>query len=345
MTTDGRQEETPADQCEVIRFLSSGAAWPGLEFAVEHIETHAARVFLTPDRAWKLKKSVSLPWVDLTSLAARERACREELRLNRELAGPDVYLGVTPVVRRDDGSLGLGAPGKVLDWLLEMRRLPASRMLDRRLSGGPAPTAAEIAALGDVLLRFYKAHPAPSAAGEVFAESILRQSRINADHLREMRDRLGAPLPDGVIDRALKLLEGRRGEILARAERGLLVDGHGDLRPEHVCLLSPPVVIDRLDFDSRLRQLDTYDEVNSLGLDCARLGTAWIREALLARLGDDGFDRPSPTLLLAYGLYRCLTRARLALDHLRGDDRGMPERWAATARACLAQAQALATGQ
>lgn len=331
---------SPKDQAGILDFLSSGRAFGG-SASPERIETNGAFVFLTSDRAWKLKKAKRLPWLDLRTREARERWCREELRLNRELAGPEVYLGVTPVTQEQDGTLALGGRGHAVDWLIEMRRLPAAQMLENRLADGPPVRPDEIDALCDTMIAFYRAHPAPEGAGDVYAARLRHESRLNARNLREMRQWLGAPLPESLLDEALAEIEARRPEILGRASHGLLVDGHGDLRPEHVCLLASPVVFDRVEFDPDLRRLDPYDEMGALGLECARGGAGWIREQLLDRLQAAGIAPPGPALQRAYALYRCLTRARLALDHLRVPNPRTPAKWPAVARACLAQAERL----
>jgi uncharacterized protein len=59
-------------------------------------------VFLTDHFAYKLKKPVRHPLIDLRSLGARRRNCLVEVRLNRRLA-PDVYLGVEPLTFAADG--------------------------------------------------------------------------------------------------------------------------------------------------------------------------------------------------------------------------------------------------
>ena len=135
-------------------FLESGAAWPGEPPPICQ-ETHASIVCLTRDRAWKLKKPVHLMHVDQRSLASRERYCREELRLNREMSGA-VYRGLTALVQRPDGTLSLGGAGRIVDWVIETQRLPATEMLDSRLATGRAPVPAEIDALADVLIGFYR---------------------------------------------------------------------------------------------------------------------------------------------------------------------------------------------
>ena len=48
-------------------------------------------VFLVGDRAYELKKPVRFPYLDFSTLARREAACRAEQELNRRLA-PDLYL-------------------------------------------------------------------------------------------------------------------------------------------------------------------------------------------------------------------------------------------------------------
>jgi len=40
-----------------------------------------------------------------------------------------------------------------------------------------------------------------------------------------------------------------------------VVDGHGDLRPEHVHYIPHPVVIDCLEFNRDLRARDSADEI------------------------------------------------------------------------------------
>lgn len=320
-------------------FLASGAPWPG-EPPPECIETHASLVFLTRDRAFKLKKPVRLSHVDLTTLAARARSCREELRLNRELAG-EVYRGLVPLTRRADGGLRLGGDGPIADWLVEMVRLPAASMLDRRLAAGPPPVLAEIEAACDVLLAFYAARPSPPDAGERVFRRLLRESRINADHLAELAGALGGPLPRDLVEGAVAEVEARRGEILARGAAGVIVEGHGDLRPEHVCLTRPPVVFDRVEFDHDFRLVDPFDEFDTLGRECALLGGGWIRGVLLHRLAAAGVAPPGPGLLRLYGVVHWLTRARLAIDHLRDATVRTPRKWPALARRCLAEAAAV----
>lgn len=323
-------------------FLESGEAWPG-EPPPECIETHASLIFLTGDRAWKLKKPVRLHHIDLSNLSARAHFCREELRLNRELAG-EVYLRVVPLVLRPDGCLEIGGEGSVADWLIEMRRLPEDQMLDRRLIDGPQPDVGQIERAADVLVRFYFREPGRPGSGTVYLDRLRTEARTNAAHLRALWDRVGWRAEDDILNLGLEMLQATGDEIVNRGERGLIVEGHGDLRPEHVCLLDPPVIFDRVEFDHSMRLVDPFEEFNYLGLECAMLGAGWIRKALLSRLEGSGLPPPSARLGNTYGVNRCLTRARLAIDHLLDEVVRTPEKWPVQARRYLDAARTLSTG-
>ncbi|MEZ5823983.1 MAG: hypothetical protein R3C97_04365 [Geminicoccaceae bacterium] len=99
-----------------------------LQPPVERIETHAAVILLGGDEAYKLKKRVAYSFLDFRTLASRERALRNELKLNRRTA-PDLYLGVLPI-SLDAGRLELDGEGEPVDWVLAMRRFPQSARLD-----------------------------------------------------------------------------------------------------------------------------------------------------------------------------------------------------------------------
>jgi aminoglycoside phosphotransferase family enzyme len=89
---------------EKVAFLKDRRAYGDETAAVEPVETHMSWVFLAGDLVFKLKKPVKFPFLDFTELAARERNCREEVRLNRRLA-PDIYLGAVPLTQATDGTL------------------------------------------------------------------------------------------------------------------------------------------------------------------------------------------------------------------------------------------------
>ena len=139
-----------------VAFLSRPDIYPQRSARVDAIETHMSWVFLTDSRVYKLKKPVCYDYLDFSTVEARRADCMAEVRLNRRLA-PDVYLGVVPLELGVQG-LHLDRGGVPVDWLVEMRRLPADRMLDQALRAGTADPE-DLARVASRLSRFYASAP------------------------------------------------------------------------------------------------------------------------------------------------------------------------------------------
>lgn len=316
---------------EKVEFLSSAAAWPGARGPVSRHETHMSVVFFVDGTVRKLKKPVRFPYLDFSTPAKREAACRAEFALNQTLA-PGIYQAVEPLVRTPDG-LAVGGRGEPVDWLVRMRRLQDDGTLEARIAGGRLAPA-ELDRLAATLARFYRRTRrvplSPSLHLARWRQALVDNARVLGD------PRLG--LPPGLVRRLTGLqwrfLRMRRALLAARA--GRVVDGHGDLRPEHIWLGSDVRIIDRLEFSPVLRALDPADEIAFLDLECERLGAAWagrrLRQHTLAAL----HDTPPEALHLFYRSYRALLRARLSIAHLKEPLPRTPEKWPRQARAYLA---------
>ena len=113
----------------------------------------------------------------------------------------------------------------------------------------------------------------------------------------------------------------------ARAAEGRLVDGHGDLRPEHVCLEDEVAIFDCLEFSAELRMVDPVDELAYLGVECALLGAAWLGPALFERVMNALGAEPPYRLFHLHASRRAVLRARLALAHLLDPAPRQPAKW------------------
>jgi len=298
------------------------------------IETHFAWIFLAGDRAWKLRKPVRRDTMDYSTIAARRRDSEAEVRLNRRLA-PDVYLGTRPLTRDPHGRLSIGGGGEVVDWLVEMRRLDRSRMLDVLLVQGTATRDGLRAAI-ELLAAFYSSAPPEMTGTGEFEARLRRQVAANA----EVLDSLDAQIAAATRDTQLAFLAANGPLLGSRAASGCVVEAHGDLRPEHILPGPPPAVIDCLEFDRNLRILDRAEELCFLELECSRLDRGefgrWITAECLSRLGD-----AAPESLLAfYRSHRAATRAKLYVWRADEPDGESPGTWLARAREYLATALA-----
>jgi len=317
----------------VLAFLSDPRSYADHPACIQAIETHMSRVFLAGSRVYKVKKPIRLSFIDLTTLDARRQSCERELALNQTLA-PGVYLKVVPLVRRPNGSLALGGRGEVIEWLLVMQRLQDERLLHNAV-GRREVQPADVDRIGEVLGSFYrKAKPIACTASELIKGW---RSLIGL-----IEKSLGDPefaLPGEPVKRMVAglrtFLDQNRPLVISRLEAGHIVDGHGDLRPEHIHLGPPVKVIDRLEFDDKLRRTDPFDEIGFLGLECDMLGAPWIGPRLVDCLSAQLNDRPPDQLLGFYRCYRAALRARLSIEHLRDPAMRTPERWPRQARAYL----------
>lgn len=318
-----------------VKFLSQPDAYRPAPNEVVCRETHMSWVFLVGDRVYKLKKPVRFPYLDFSSLARREAACRAELRLNRALA-PDIYLEVVPLVDTGAG-LSIGGAGTPVDWLVIMRRLDERQMLDSLIAEGHVDIV-KLERLVVALAQFYRtATPvflAPAIHLADWKRSLAYNRRILLD------PRFG--LPVGLvrhIDRTQRRFLERRGHLIAaRLRSRRIVEGHGDLRPEHIWLRDTVRIIDCLEFNPRLRVVDPFDEVAYLSLECERLGAAWVGAFIERRMKRLLRDGPVEELFTFYRCHRATLRARLAIAHLLEEHPRMPEKWPHLARSYLALA-------
>jgi len=333
-----RPEQAAAPTLEAkVAFLGRPGAYPEAPTRVEAVETHMSWVFLTDAHAYKLKKPVRYDYLDFSTVEARRLDCEQEVRLNRRLAA-DVYLGVIPLVLDAGGRLGVGGPGEAVDWLVQMRRLPAQRMLDHLIRSG-AVKQTEINLLARRLARFYAAASADAITPEAYRQSLA--SRIG-DNLRELASPefgLAQDVPESLARSQLSFLETHAGLFDSRVRQGRIVEGHGDLRPEHVCLLPEPVVIDCLEFNREYRILDPADELGYLALECERLHAPEVGRWLLESYTEASGDAPPAALLHFYQSWRAVLRAKLAIWHLRDDGRHPHKKWVETTMEYLELAQ------
>lgn len=305
--------------------------WASIKLALQRIlrperviETHAALVFLTATKAIKLKKPIQTRHFDHRTAEARHRTCVAEVEANRALA-PGVYLDIWPVTASRTGEAELDGDGDPIDWVIVMQRLPADALLDELIRSGAPIDWTALDQLFLDLFRFYRASPEPPAGRATYLKTLRAEAELSTSHLVTWRDRLGPDVAE-LCRHVRERLDAVSEEIMKREREGCVVDGHGDLRPEHVCL-QPPVILDRIEFSADYRLIDAHDEIGYLGLEAEILGNAEIGVRLRHLLIENGFAAPSEALADTFRITRCLIRARLCIDHLLDAHPRTPEVW------------------
>ena len=276
-------------------------------------ETHISVLVSIGDRVYKLKKPVSLGFLDFSVREKRQRACHREVVLNRRLA-PDVYLGVADVVDVD------GAP---CDHLVVMRRMPPDRRLATLVRTG-APLGDALAGIARRIAAFHAAAP---TSDEIAAAG--RRGAVQA--VWEAGFASVAPFVGPVLDpeaegRAEALvrryLEGRSRLFDHRIAVGAVRDGHGDLQAEDIfCLDDGPRILDCIEFDDELRHGDVLADVAFLAMDLERLGAPDAAAEFLARYREFAGETYPQSLAHHYIAARAHVRCKVAcLRHGQGDE-------------------------
>lgn len=327
---------------ECVRFLSDPVIYGASCDDVEVRETSKSWVFLTPTTVYKLKKPIENHFQDLRTVPARLANCQIEVTLNRRLA-PDIYLGTVAITRDANGVLALnGSDNVVVDWLVQMRRLPEARMLDQvilRQEESKARIGHQLSKLAVNLVEFYGKAMRPNIAPQDYVTHFENEQATSRAVFNIESFDLGREWLNGLLRKFDETLELSRPLLEQRVSDGRVVEGHGDLRPEHVCLVDPPVVIDCLEFSPRLRIVDPFDELVFLGLECELIGAPWIADHLIGECESGLKDRPPEQVLSFYKAYRAFLRARQSLAHLLVPKPREPEKWIPKARGYLAIAE------
>ena len=228
-----------------------GDTWGFDGQAVEHIETHAAHVFLVGDRAFKMKKAVKLPYLDFSTIEKRKAVLEYELEINRAFA-PSIYL------RTDKIS---GEP------VLVMNRFKQQALLSLQ-SGGI--TDATAGALARMVAESHVMAPRRETPGsEIMAGLSAQLSKAFADSPDIFpADESGKfqALHEGHLAKLRPLLD-------RRSAQGLVRRCHGDMHCGNIVLLEgKPTLFDAIEFSEKIATIDVLYDLAFLLMDFGRRG-------------------------------------------------------------------------
>jgi hypothetical protein len=299
------------DPRELDRAMRDAAFYPHPVEAITVRETHISRVYLTGRYAYKLKKPVSLGFLDFSTLARRRHYCRREILLNRRLA-PDIYLDMLPVTFQS-GRYSLDGPGDIVEYAVRMKQLPETDSMAALLDAG-GMTDEHVNALAGCLTEFHRL-PTTAAAIAKFGgpDHIGRIWRETFDQTAPFLESSEDRRRHDIIRSAVGCFMSRRQTFFLDRVRGQRIrDGHGDLRCEHIYFHDGIRIIDCIEFNPGFRLGDTANDLAFLIMDLDFRGHDHWARRLLAAYVDKSGDAGLVVLIDFYKCYRAMVRFKVS---------------------------------
>ena len=290
-------------------------------------ETHISYVFLTDDWAYKVKKPVDFGFLDFTQKKYRKNYCIVEKKLNERFSS-DVYEKVLKVARKEktfeivdyDNTL------VTVDYVLKMRRIIDKDFLSTRVSEGMID-ADEMRSIGHDIAELLKSITTVEMQAEenCSAEIIRANVQENFQQTEEFKGKCFNESDMELIkDKVFSFMDREHELFESRIPAGLIKDGHGDLRLEHVYFdkFARIGLIDCIEFNRRMRYNDVVSDIAFLAMELDDIGENDLSDALMAGFFEVFDDSGSRRLLNFYKAYRAMVRIKVNCLMLaqKGDD-------------------------
>jgi aminoglycoside phosphotransferase family enzyme/predicted kinase len=304
---------------EHLSGLLDAAAYPHPVRAVELVQTHVSWVLLTGEYAYKLKRPVNYPFLDMRDAARRLELCREELRLNRRFAA-SLYLDLCPIVRRE-GVARMGGAGEVIEHAVRMRQFPREQELDLLVATDAAPPD-ELRSFGVALADIHASLPCAADDTQwgtvadtraAIMANVEQAAALEAQHFGTH----GVAALRGRIEAELDASQAWR---MARRAAGRVRECHGDLHCGNVVRWDGVLqAFDCLEFAPALRWMDVAQEIAFLLADLRTRGATAQAHAFLGGYLAQSGDYAACRGLALYQAHCALVRAKvMALSAQQG---------------------------
>lgn len=251
---------------DLITALLDPGVYPEAANQVECIQTHISLVFLTEKHAYKVKKPVNFGFLDFSTLRKRHYFLQQELALNRRLA-PEMYLAVLPIVWQR-GKLRVGGEGRIVEYALQMLRLPQHLMMDE-IARRRELTPAMIDAIVARLVPFYQEAATGPRVNKFGHLAVIRYN--HEENFAQIQPFVGQALSAAAFHDMVKYATSfmlQHGELFAaRMKAGKIRDCHGDLHMSNICLTDRVYIFDCIEFNPRFRYADVAADIDFLAMD------------------------------------------------------------------------------
>lgn len=294
-----------------LQSLLDSGSYPHPVSGVELVQTHISWVLLTGDFAYKIKRPVHQPFIDLRCPERRAFLCHEEVRLNRRFA-PELYLDVCPITSVD-GRARMAGDGPVIEHAVKLRQFRAADELDRLLEAGRIEPG-ELETFGRDLAHLHDSVPIsrctqawgrPDAVCDLIARNLedCGRAAVIFDRRADVQA-MYATLQTHISAAAAVMSK--------RFFGGRVRECHADLHCKNIVRWgSRLLAFDCLEFEPAFRWIDVADEIAFLLADLASRHFPQHAQAFLGAYLAQSGDYECCRVLPLYRAHRSLVRAKI----------------------------------
>jgi len=291
------------------------------------LETHISYVMLTKDHAYKLKKAVDFGFLDFRLLNKRKIFCILEKELNGRFS-KGVYEEVLKIARKKDGFLLVPYESTLLtvDYVLKMKRVRDEEFLSDKIERGVVDNdyATQVGRHIAMLFKGIKTDPIQAKENGSF-QTILKNCEENFYQTEKFVGKfINEKEYNFIKKKTYSFLENNSQLFEKRLNEGYIIDGHGDLRLDHVYEDENGIgLLDCIEFNKRFRYNDVASEIAFLLMEFDQKGKVELSDACLKGFVEIFNDEDTLNLLNFYKCYRAYVRVKVAcfmLDELKESD-------------------------
>ncbi len=320
----------------LVEAMQKEEFYPHHPAEVRMVQTHISWVFLADELVYKVKKPVNYGFLDFSTLEKRLFYCREEVRLNSRLS-KEIYLGVVPLILEQD-RWRLGKEEEIeeaKEYAVLMKRIPDDRLLNNLISENDVPSNA-METIARTVAEF---HSKAERSQEIAAFGMPEAFKVNTDeNFAQTEEFVGTSISKEafeLIKEKTNAFYEKKGYLMEkRAKEGKVVDCHGDLHSQHICLWEHKVIIfDCIEFNQRFRYGDVASEVAFLAMDLQFLMQDRLSKEFVEHYIRFSGDREIEEILPFYLCYRAYVRGKVESFRINDPHTPFSERMNALLRA------------
>ncbi|MCW9707486.1 nucleoside monophosphate kinase [Fodinibius salsisoli] len=301
-------------QPDLISFLEQKSTYEHEPSHVQHIQTHISHVFIVSPYVYKIKKPVDFGFLDYSTLEKRYTCCRQEVALNKRLAG-DVYLGVMGIEKSGENYSFTSDLDSdfITEYAVKMRKLENKYFLHNYIDKGRLQEE-HLNRVADKLADFYEQQEQDK---ELAKWGAIKKIKVNTD---ENFTQVAPFIRQTIDENSFKAIryytssyyEQYSGLFKQRMEGGCIVDGHGDLHLEHIHITEDQVrIYDCIEFNERFRYGDWAADLAFLAMDLDFNDCFEEERYLINRMAEKLQDHTLADIIDFYKCYRAVVKGKV----------------------------------